>query len=614
MNWQWLLNPFKKLIKKKSFWIILVVVIIIIIFIANLNKGKKVQYVTEKVQRGTITQTVSETGTVESASAIDLNFKGTGTLKEIDVKEGAEVKANDVLAKLNAGSLEIQVKQAKANLDMAQANLNKLLVGASYQDIKVTQESVNNAKIAYNSAKSDYSGLVIKLEADIKIYQQNVDASQTALTNAQNTYAKSRDDSKQTLITTIRSKNSAANTSLDFINYQYVNLSNIGDQQAKANTWSYYSLAKEKQTSLNNLLNKSDQALTESEISQATNLALGLYEDINNSLNSLFNTISSTIVDSRYSQTLIDSAKALVKTEQATDSANLTALQTADQAYKTAQLAYTSAVDTATATLTTNQSNLNSALANKDLQIDQAKAKVDNALGAYNLAKAQLDLKKAAPRQVDIQSYAAQVNQAQAALDLAQNNLNDYIIYAPKDGIVTFINYKIGEQISFGGSSANSIVKPVISMLGKNDFQIKVDVPESDIIKVKVDNPVKITLDAYGNEVIFNGKIIDINVAETIISDVVYYKVTVQLEPTDKEIKSGMTANVDILTAQKNNILFIPSRAVKETEDNKKYVEVKTMAGTDKIFVTTGLKGDQGRIEIISGLKEGQSIIVYKSQ
>jgi RND family efflux transporter MFP subunit len=614
MNWQWLLNPFKKLIKKKSFWIILVVVIIIIIFIANLNKGKKVQYVTEKVKKGTLTQTVSETGTVESASAIDLNFKGTGTLKEIDVKEGAEVKANDVLAKLNAGSLEIQVKQAKANLDMAQANLNKLLAGASYQDIKVTQESVNNAKVSYESAKSDYDNLLIKLEADLKAYQENVDSAQTALTNAQNTYAKSRDDSQQTLITTIRSKNSAANTSLDFINYQYTNLGNIGDQQAKANTWSYYSLAKEKQTSLTNLLNKSDQSLNQSEISQATNLALGLYEDINNSLNSLFNTISSTIVDSRYFQTLIDSAKALVKNEQATDSANLAALQTADQAYKTAQLAYTSAVDTATATLTTNQSNLNSALANKDLQIDQAKAKVDNALGAYNLAKAQLDLKKAAPRQVDIQSYQAQVNQSKAALDLAQNNLNDYIIYAPKDGIITFINYKIGEQITFGGSSANSIVKPVISMLGKNDFQIKVDVPESDIIKVKVDNPVKITLDAYGSGIEFTGKVIYIDVAETLISDVVYYKVTVQLEPTDKEIKSGMTANVDILTAQKNNILFIPSRAVKETEDNKKYVEVKTMTGTDKIFVTTGLKGDQGRIEIMSGLKEGQSIIVYKSQ
>ena len=603
-------NFFKRLAKKKSFWIILVVVILAIIIIGNLTKGKKVEYVTEKVTRGNLVQSVSETGAIESASAIDLNFKGTGTLKEINVSEGAEVKSGDILARLESGSLEIAVKQAQANLAIARANLNRLLIGASKEDINVTQESVNNAKIAYESAATDYQILIKKIEADLVVYQQNIEAAQTALTNAKNSNSKNVSDAKTNLLTTIRGKTNTANTALDFINYQYNNLGNVSDQQAKANTWTYYSFGRGKQTSLTNLLNKSDQSMSDDDIIQTAKLAIGLFEDINTSLNSLFNTISSTMVDSRYSQTLVDNYKALVKAEQTNASANLLALQNADQIYKTAQLTYTSAVDTATASLNTNQNNLNSAIANKDLQLAQAKANVDASLGAYNLAKAQLALKKALPRQVEIASYVAQVNQALAAVELAQNNLNDYIIIAPKDGVVTFVNYKVGEQIGFS-SGGSGISKPAIAMLSKADFQIKVDVPESDIVKVKVGNKAKITLDAYGNSVEFLGEVISIDVAESVIQDVVYYKVIVRLETNANEIKSGMTANVDLITATKENVLVIPSRSIKEDDQGKKYVETLSFGNPKRLDITTGLKGDEGT-EVLSGLKEGEIIIIYK--
>ncbi|MFA5188646.1 MAG: biotin/lipoyl-binding protein [Patescibacteria group bacterium] len=613
MKLQWLTNPLKKLLKKKSFWIILVILIIAVIVFFNSSSSKKIQYVTDTVKKGKLTQTVSETGTVESAAAIDLNFKNPGTLKEILVKEGADVKAGDALARLDAGSLEIQVKQAQANLDIASANLNRLLAGASKEDINVTQESVNNAKIAYESAQVDYNNLVAKLGKDLDTLQQNIKDAQTALQNAQDTNLTSVNDAWQNLITTIRSKADAANTSLDFINYQFINLSNVGDEQSKNNTWTYYMLAKEDLTDLINQLNKSDEALTYDDTIAVANKSIEMYNYINISLNSLFNTISSTVVDARFFQTTVDNAKALVKAEQTTDSANLSALQSSYQNFSSVQLAYNSAVDAATATLNTNQNNFNSALANKDLQIQQSKAAVDNALGAYNLAKAQLDLKKAPARVTDIQYYQAQVNQALAAVDLALSNLNDYTIYAPTDGIITFINYKIGEQVSYGGSSNSTLSQPAISMLGKNDFQIKVDVPESDIIKIKINNPVTITLDAYGSSTEFTGKAIYIDVAETLLSDVVYYKVTVALDKTDLEVKSGMTANVDIQTAQKDDALYVPNRAIKQTTDGKPYVEVLKFGNPQKIDVSIGLKGDQGT-EITSGLSEGQSIIVFSSQ
>ena len=604
---------FKKLLKRKLFWFISIILIIIGVFVFYSSRSKQPQYVTEKVAKGTLTQTVSETGTIENAAALNLNFQSSGTIKAILVKEGDQVTAGQLLATLDAGDLEISVKQARANLNIAQANLNKLLAGSSSENIKVSEENVNNAKIAYQNAQTSYDTLVTKIDADIKTYQAQVEAAQTSLNNVSATYDQNVANARQNLITTIRNKAISANTSLSFIDYQYINMGNVADLQAKTNTMSFYGLAITAKTSINNLLNKSDEALTESELTQATILCSNLLDYINSSLNSLFNAVASTMADARYSETLKEQSKTLIKTEQANNSANLSALQAADQAYTNAKLGSTSASDSAASSLQNAQNSLNALLASKDAQIASSKAQVDSALGSYNLAKAQLVLTKAPARYVDISVYRSQVDQAQAALDSAKFKLTYYQIVAPSDGIITFINYKVGEQVSpTASTSASSMIKSAIAMLGEGGFQVKMDVPESDITKVKVTDPVEITLDAYGNDLKFTGQVKSIDVAETLISDVVYYQVIVILDPTDKEIKSGMTANIDIKTAFVENALYLPTRAIKQDNSGQKYVEILGFANTIKrVNVEAGLRGDLGT-EIKSGLKEGDQVIVYQ--
>jgi HlyD family secretion protein len=602
----WILNLLRKLTKKKGFWIILVLVLGVIMLVFYFARPKAPVYVTEKVQKGNLVQTVSETGAIESASALDLNFKSAGILAENKVKEGDVVKAGDVLARLDGGSLEISVRQAQANLNMASANLDKLLAGASAEDLKVTEETVNNAKIAYDNAQSNYDTSLEKIEADLKIYQQEVDAAQINLTNTQNTYANSAVDSRQTLITTLRSKMNAANTSLDLIYYKYVDLARILDTASKANAFDYYTYAVTDKKVADDILKKTDVSLTDADLNTASTSALSALDKINTSLNYLYNAVSSALIDSTYSQTLLDTNRAAIKTEQATNSANLSALQSAVQAYQSAQLGSTSAIDTAKASLTSAQNTLSSTLANKQVLLAQAKASLDSASGAYNLAKAQYDLKKAKPRSVDIASLQAQVDQAQAAYQLALKNLDDYAIYAPTDGVITFVNYKVGEQIT------PTAAKPVIAMMGQGDFQINVDVPESDIVKIQIGDPANITLDAFGSDQVFKGKVVYIDVAETVIQDVVYYKITVQLDPTDQAIKSGMTANIDLITATTENVLYVSNRVIKQDPNGQKYVEVLGFGNIDsRVDVQIGLKGDTGT-EIKSGLKQGQDVIVSK--
>jgi len=200
------------------------------------------------------------------------------------------------------------------------------------------------------------------------------------------------------------------------------------------------------------------------------------------------------------------------------------------------------------------------------------------------------------------------VAQANASLTLARANLNDAIIVAPTDGTITKKNFSVGEQ--------SSLTTPTLEMIGKTNLEIKVDIPESDIAKVQIGQEVEITLDAFGPDQIFKGQVVFVDPAETKIQDVVYYKVTVQFsEQTTEGIKPGMTANVTICTAKKDQVLVVPARAVK-SQNGDKYVTVLIDAKkntTEDKTVTVGLKGNEG-IEIVSGLETGEEVVTFIKQ
>ncbi|MEK7644311.1 MAG: HlyD family efflux transporter periplasmic adaptor subunit, partial [Patescibacteria group bacterium] len=173
------------------------------------------------------------------------------------------------------------------------------------------------------------------------------------------------------------------------------------------------------------------------------------------------------------------------------------------------------------------------------------------------------------------------------------------IIKAPIDGLVTKITAKRGEFIS---SAA-----PMVQMLS-NHYEVKVDVPETDIPKIKIGDRAIITLDAFGDDLKFSGKVLTVELASTEIQDVVYYRVTVTVDPGAKEIKSGMTANVTLATDRRSNVLAVPIRAIK-TNDGKK-VQVLELGQPREVAVEVGLRADDGQVEILSGLQEGQEVII----
>jgi len=111
----------------------------------------------------------------------------------------------------------------------------------------------------------------------------------------------------------------------------------------------------------------------------------------------------------------------------------------------------------------------------------------------------------------------------------------------------------------------------------------------------------------------FEGQVILIYPAETVIQDVVYYKVKVELNESTYEIKSGMTANCDILTDHRENVLTMPARALQE-RNGRQFVRILVNGKPAERDVTVGLRGDEGEIEVISGLNAGDKVIILEKK
>jgi HlyD family secretion protein len=215
----------------------------------------------------------------------------------------------------------------------------------------------------------------------------------------------------------------------------------------------------------------------------------------------------------------------------------------------------------------------------------------------------ELDLKLAGKTPEEIAAQEARVRQARANVLDYESQVAKNTLRSPIKGVVTKQNVKVGQI-----APANSELISIISQL---DFQIETNIPEADIAKIKVSDEAKITLDAYGNDVVFTGRVAEIEPAETVIEGVSTYKATLEFGQEDSRILSGMTANIDIISAEKKNVLVLPYRAV-TIKDSGKFVSILHIDGEALIEkkIETGIRGTDGNIEIVSGLNEGEKVVI----
>ncbi len=241
----------------------------------------------------------------------------------------------------------------------------------------------------------------------------------------------------------------------------------------------------------------------------------------------------------------------------------------------------------------------NKALFAKDLI---ARSDLETSETGYQSALAQVTVSK------------AQVAQTQAALNYSQTNLRYTRILSPVDGIVVSRNVDVGQTVaaSFQTPTLFNIAQDLTKM------QINTNVDEADIGTVKTDQNVEFTVDAYP-DIIFKGKVSQVRNSPINVQNVITYDVIIKVDNSDLKLKPGMTANVSIIIAGKENVLIASSAALRfkpydkasgEPEQKGYAVWIIENNKPKRMKITPGIS-DGNFTEILSDtLEEGLEVIV----
>ncbi|WMW77626.1 efflux RND transporter periplasmic adaptor subunit [Flavobacterium sp. 20NA77.7] len=310
---------------------------------------------------------------------------------------------------------------------------------------------------------------------------------------------------------------------------------------------------------------------------------------------------------------------------------------------------YESGVNRTVASLSTTKAGVNQA----DAQVKEAKANYDRNKKLFDkgvISKAEWDRIVSAYEVATAAKQSAyyQMKSASANVTEANDNLKRTSIFAPADGTISKLDVELGERVMGTQGMASTELMRIANL---NNMEVEVDVNENDIVKVNIGDSAKVEVDAYLKRK-FEGIVTSISnsaTSATTADQVTNFKVKVRLskesyqdllagKPTNfSPFRPGMTATVDIITKRSVNVLGVPIGAVVIKEDTtatKKDIvaelekeEAKEKGKAPKkdekfecVFVKIGDKAklkvvktgiqDDTNIEIISGLKKGDEIIV----
>jgi len=253
--------------------------------------------------------------------------------------------------------------------------------------------------------------------------------------------------------------------------------------------------------------------------------------------------------------------------------------------------------------LDTLKTGINTALANiiaAQQAIYNAQANAETMRASLQQAENNFNLVAGDPRQVDVDLASAQVKQALAKVQYFQSAIRQSKIISPSQGKVAEISKRTGESVQ--------AASPVMVILPAIPYEIKVDIYEEDVVKIALGNPVDISLVAFSGKV-FPGKVISISPAEKMVNEVVYYETTIGFEETPEDIRPGMSADITIKAQLKENVLVVPEEAVL-TNGSRNFVEVFVDGKIKEKDIEIGLKGSNDMIEIVSGLAEGEKVVL----
>ncbi|HMO78816.1 MAG TPA: efflux RND transporter periplasmic adaptor subunit [Candidatus Paceibacterota bacterium] len=254
-------------------------------------------------------------------------------------------------------------------------------------------------------------------------------------------------------------------------------------------------------------------------------------------------------------------------------------------------------------TISTNSSDFNPTQSKTKQQIDSYLAGISQSRNS--IAGAILDINNAVESlrsvEAEIPVIQANVNSARASIDRLNARSSNFVIRAPFDGVITGRHVELGVVVTAG--------QKAFSMISNKSLEIESFVPEINIAGVDVGDVAMVTLDAFGKDQIFETVISHIDPRETIKDGVTTYRILLNFVNFNKNILSGMSAEIEIEKEKIIDQVIIP-RYLIQREDGQNYVDVMAGKIIERKKIELGQRDNKGNVIVLSGLSAGDKVVV----
>jgi multidrug efflux pump subunit AcrA (membrane-fusion protein) len=534
--------------KKNKLWIALAILTLIAVafFVYRAMNSRKPDYVTETVRSGNMVQEVSESGSVSKGEALNLNFKNGGKITAINVKVGDKVAQGQSLAQLDASDFELKRRQAEADLNLANIKLNRLLNGASSEDIKILQTKVDNAKISVANSRQALADVEnTAAEAVKNIYDSALDGLSEAYTKAYN-----------------------AQVFADLLQRTYF----VPHEEDSIQVFEDTQKIEKAVLEIKNGLDIARASRKNSDIDSAISVALSRLDLIASDLKEI---------------------RQICEKEQWRD-----VVSAADKASLDG---HRNLIGDEIVSMTTSKQAISSQTVANSYNVNAAKSSLNAVLGLLEAAQNEYDSLTAQPRSEDVALLKTQIEQAKTQLDLFNKEIDDCVLASPVAGEVIAVNNRAGEMASIAPSLATIVILP------SDPYEIDVDIYEEDVVKFKIGARATISLTAVPDKTFF-GKVISVDPAQKIVNGVVYYRTKISFDDAPEVLKPGMSADVVIVAAERSGVVIV-TESVLQKNDSGYFVQVLENGEKRDVAVLAGISS-KGRVEILSGLSVGEEVII----
>jgi HlyD family secretion protein len=499
-----------------------------------------------QIERGEMVVSVRATGSIVAKAEARLSFDLPGTVSEVWVEVGDSVKMGNKLARVDDTNLALRVRQARAALAAAQAQLDQLNAGTRQGEVSASKANLEAAQARLDGANANLRELEKGSDVNqVAAAEANLRAAQASLWIATIQRDQVQRGASEADI-------AAAEAQLASALAQQKVARDAHDRTLKCYTVTLPNGAKE-------------------EICPA----LGMIEE-----QARFNLYAA--------DEAVDAAQAQLD--------RLQSGSTDEQS------------DTANANVAVAAARRDAAQAQLDLlrggtsaeQLQATQANVAALTAQRDAAQAQLDLLLAGASEFQIAAAQAGVDQAQVALEIVQAELDRATLVAPFEGVVTAVNVQAG-QIA-------PATVPAMTLVDLTELQIEVDVDEVDVARLAEGQEVTIRVDALPDETI-SGYVKRIAPAASQVGGVIVYEVSIVLGDTDLPLRVGMSATTSIVIERLQDVLLVPNWAIRIDRDTgRTFVNLVREATVEENEVEIGVRGEDVS-QVLSGLQEGDVVV-----